>query len=154
MAHLDYFDSDAPSEKPKIVVDATDPAAVRPALAALQIAYWREAAQTYADGPGPALDIEWLYNPAGRTAWTIVPGLAGVVVMISTLMLGALTLVRERERGSWEALLATPIDAVDALVGKLAPYILVGAVQAAVVIGAARLLCALPVRGAVWALLA
>jgi len=151
---LDYFDPDAPPENPKIVVDATDPAAVRPALAALQIAYWRGAAQTYAGGPAPALDVEWLYNPAGRTAWTIVPGLAGVVVMISMLMLGALTLVRERERGSWETLLATPVEAVDALVGKLAPYLVVGAVQAAVVVGAARLLFALPVTGALWALLA
>jgi ABC-2 type transport system permease protein len=151
---LDYFDPDAPSEKPKIVVDATDPAAVRPALAALQIAYWRGAAQTYTEGPAPALEVEWLYNPAGRTAWTIVPGLAGVVVMISMLMLGALTLVRERERGSWETLLATPVEAVDALVGKLAPYLVVGTVQAAVVIGAARLLFALPVTGALWALLA
>ena len=151
---LDYSDPDAPSEKPKIVVDATDPAAVRPALAALQIAYWQGAAQTYAPGAGGAIDVEWLYNPAGRTAWTIVPGLAGVVVMISMLMLGALTLVRERERGSWETLLATPVDAVDALVGKLAPYILVGTVQATVVIGAARLLFAIPVTGALWALLA
>jgi ABC-2 type transport system permease protein len=69
-------------------------------------------------------------------------------------MLGALTLVRERERGSWETLLATPVDAVDALVGKLAPYVLIGAVQAAVVIGVARLLFALPVTGPLWALLA
>jgi len=151
---LDYFDPDAPSQKPKIVVDATDPAAVRPALAALQIAYWRGAAQIDAVGPRSAVDVEWLYNPGGRTAWTIVPGLAGVVVMISMLMLGALTLVRERERGSWETLLATPVDAVDALVGKLAPYVVVGTLQAAVVIGAARSLFALPVTGAVSALLA
>ena len=60
----------------------------------------------------------------GLTAWTIVPGLAGVVVMISTLMLGALTLVRERERGSWEMLLATPVDASDAMLGKLSPYVI------------------------------
>ena len=45
-------------------------------------------------------EVEWLYNPEGRTTWTIVPGLAGVVVMISMLLLGALTLVRERECGS------------------------------------------------------
>ncbi len=151
---LDYFDPDAPSQNPKIVVDATDPAAVRPALAALQIAYWRGAAQMDAVGPGPAVSVEWLYNPAGRTAWTIVPGLAGVVVMISMLMLGALTLVRERERGSWETLLATPVDAVDALLGKLAPYVVVGTLQAAVVIGTARPLFALPVTGALSALLA
>jgi ABC-2 type transport system permease protein len=150
---LDYADPDAPSERPKIVVDATDPAAVRPALAALQIAYWRGVAQLDALTAGPSVEVEWLYNPDSRTAWTIVPGLAGVVVMISMLMLGALTLVRERERGSWETLLATPVDALDALIGKLAPYMVVGGVQAAVVIGVAHLLFALPVTGALWALL-
>jgi ABC-2 type transport system permease protein len=94
----------------------------------------------------------WLYNPEGRTAWTIVPGLAGVVVMIS-MLLGALTLVRERERGSWETLLATPIDALDALVGKLSPYVALRSLQALVVIGAARILFDLPVTGSLWALL-
>jgi ABC-2 type transport system permease protein len=93
----DHSDGGAPPGEPKVVVDATDPAAVRPALAALQNAYWRHAAQLYAIGPVPSVSVEWLYNAEGRTAWTIVPGLAGVVVMISMLMLGALTLVRERE---------------------------------------------------------
>jgi ABC-2 type transport system permease protein len=146
-------DGGAPVGEPKIVVDATDPAAVRPALAALENVYWRHAAQLYAIGPVSAASVEWLYNPEGRTAWTIVPGLAGVIAMISMLMLGALTLVRERERGSWETLLATPVDAVDALIGKLWPYIIIGTVQAAVVICIARLLFNLPVTGNLWALL-
>ena len=110
-------DGKPPPERAKVIVDATDPGAVRPALAALENAYWQHTAQLYAIGPVPSVHVEWLYNPEGRTAWTIVPGLAGVIVMISTLMLGALTLVRERERGSWETLLATPVDAVDALMG-------------------------------------
>ena len=147
-------DGGAAIGEPKIVVDATDPAAVRPALAALENVYWRHAAQLYAIGPISTASVEWLFNPEGRTAWTIVPGLAGVIVMISMLMLGALTLVRERERGSWETLLATPVDAVDALIGKLSPYIIIGTVQAAVVIGFARLLFNLPVTGNLWALLA
>jgi ABC-2 type transport system permease protein len=126
---------------------------VRPALAALENVYWRHAAQLYAIGSVSAASVEWLYNPEGRTAWTIVPGLAGVIAMISMLMLGALTLVRERERGSWETLLATPVDAVDALIGKLWPYIFIGTVQAAVVICIARLLFNLPVTGNLWALL-
>jgi ABC-2 type transport system permease protein len=100
----EHSDRGAPLGEPQVVVDATDPAAVRPALAALDNAYWRHAGQLYAIGPVPSVRVEWLYNPDGRTAWTIVPGLAGVVVMISMLMLGALTLVRERERGSWETL--------------------------------------------------
>ena len=149
----EHSDGGAPPEEPKVVVDATDPAAVRPALAALENAYWRHAAQLYAIGPISSVSVEWLYNPEGRTAWTIVPGLAGVIVMISMLMLGALTLVRERERGSWETLLATPVDAVDALIGKLSPYIIIGTVQAALVICIARLLFNLPVTGDLWALL-
>jgi ABC-2 type transport system permease protein len=94
-----------------------------------------------------------LYNPEGKSSWAIAPGLAGVVVMISMLMLGALTLVREREQGSWESLLATPVDALDALVGKLSPYLLLGVAQAAIVILVAHALLEVPVRGAIAALL-
>jgi len=146
--------SDAPSGPPRVVVNAVDPAAVRPALAALETAYWRSVAELSSLAVATAVHVRWLHNPEGRTAWTIVPGLAGVVVMISMLMLGALTLVRERERGSWETLLATPVDAVDALVGKLAPYVVIGTVQAAVVIGLARVLFDLPATGDLTALLA
>jgi ABC-2 type transport system permease protein len=141
------------SQGAKIIVDATDPAAVRPALAALENEYWRQTAQLNAIGPLPSVNVEWLYNPEGRTTWTIVPGLAGVIVMISMLMLGALTLVRERERGSWETLLATPVDAVDALAGKLSPYVFIGTLQAGLVIWIARLLFDLPIRGDLFALL-
>ncbi len=136
------------------VVDATDPAAVRPALAALETAYWQRRAGSFPPDDSSAIDVDWLYNPDRRTAWTIVPGLVGVIVMISTLMLGALTLVRERENGSWEMLLAAPVDAIDALVGKLLPYIVIGAAQGAVVVGLARLLFDLPVTGGILALLA
>src|SRR5262245_6514875 len=143
---------DSLPRQPRIVVNALDPATVRPALAALERAYWRGVAEV-ALLPLADVDVRWLYNPEGRTAWTLVPGLAGVVVMISMLLLGALTLVRERERGSWEALLATPVDAVYALMGKLAPYVLIGTAQVAVVIGLARWLFDLPATGAVIALL-
>jgi ABC-2 type transport system permease protein len=149
-------DEEGPGNAPtraRVVVDATDPAAVRPALAALETAYWRKRATTVSLDDGAAIDVDWLYNPQRRTAWTIVPGLVGVIVMISMLMLGALTLVRERERGSWEALLATPVDALDALIGKLSPYVLIGAAQGAVVVGLAQLLFGLPVNGGIWALL-
>ena len=144
---------DGQPRRPRIVVNATDPAAVRPALAALESAYWRGVTEV-AFLPAADVDVRWLYNPEGRTAWTIVPGLAGVVVMISMLLLGALTLVRERERGSWETLLSTPVDAADALMGKLAPYVVIGTAQVGVVIGLARWLFDLPAAGAVTALLA
>jgi ABC-2 type transport system permease protein len=143
-----------PPVRARVVVDATDPGAVRPALAALETAYWQKRATTFSLDDRPSVDVDWLYNPQRRTAWTIVPGLVGVIVMISMLMLGALTLVRERERGSWESLLATPVDALDALVGKLSPYIVIGTVQGVVAVGLAQLLFDLPVRGGIWALLA
>jgi ABC-2 type transport system permease protein len=143
-----------PRVRARVVVDATDPGAVRPALAALETAYWQKRATAFSLDDRPSVDLDWLYNPQRRTAWTIVPGLVGVVVMISMLMLGALTLVRERERGSWESLLATPVDALDALVGKLSPYIVIGTVQGVVAVGLAQLLFDLPARGGIWALLA
>jgi ABC-type multidrug transport system permease subunit len=67
---------------------------------------------------------------------------------------GAPTLVRERERAIWEAFLATPVDALDALVGKLTPYVLIGTLQGAIVIAIARLLFALPPTVGLGALLA
>jgi len=141
------------STDPSVIVDASEPAAVRPALAALENSYLRHVAEAFAIGPVPGVKLDLLYNPSGKTQWTVVPGLVGVVVMITMLMLGALTLVRERERGSWESLLATPVEAIDALVGKLTPYIFVGVVQAAVVIWIARLLFDLPLDGDLVALL-
>jgi ABC-2 type transport system permease protein len=146
-------ETDQTTGDPSVIVDASDPETVRPALAALQTSYLRRVAETFAIGPIPDAKLVLLYNPDNRTAWAIVPGLVGVVVMISMLMLGALTLVRERERGSWEALLATPLSAIDALAGKLAPYILVGVLQAVLVIWVARLLFAMPLRGDLVALL-
>jgi ABC-2 type transport system permease protein len=134
--------------RPIIVADAADPATVRPALGALETALWRYIALL--SGPvrlaaPPSVDVIMLYNPEGRASWSITPGLAGVVVMISMLMMGALTLVRERERGTWEGLLATPVDALDALVGKLAPYVVLGVFQTAIVIYAGSMLFGLPV---------
>jgi ABC-2 type transport system permease protein len=153
VAPADDSDPNLISDDPTVIVDASDPAAVRPALAALESSYLRHVAEVFAVGQIPMAKLILLYNPKSRTAWMIVPGLVGVVLMITMLMLGALTLVRERERGSWETLLATPVDAVDALIGKLAPYIVVGVVQAAAVVSIARLLFDLPLRGDIAALL-
>ena len=144
---LDESSSAQALADPSIIVDASDPETVRPAVTALENTYLRYVAEIFAIGPVPKAKLVLLYNPMNEAAWAIVPGLVGVVVMISMLVLGALTLVRERERGSWEALLATPVHAVDALAGKLSPYILVGVVQAAMVVWISHLLFDLPVHG-------
>jgi ABC-2 type transport system permease protein len=145
---------DGGSGRARLIVDGSDPAAVRPAVAALEAAYWQRRAAAFSLDDRAPVDVDRLYNPEGRTAWTIVPGLTGVIVMISMLMLGALTLVREREQGQWETLLATPVGALDALIGKLSPYVAIGTAQGILVVALAQLLFELPARGAVWALLA
>ena len=138
----------------QIIADASDPTAVRPALLALQSALTRAAGQALTGMSATTIDVQWLYNPEQRSAWGIAPGLAGVVVMITMLMLGALTLVKEREQGSWTSLLATPITALEAMLGKLAPYLILAVLQAAAVIGVAHLWLQLPLRGDLGALLA
>lgn len=131
-----------------LIVDASDPAAVRPALMALQIAVWQNLNTTNA-----VVDVAWLYNEEGQGAWAIVPGLIGVIVMISTLLLAALSLVRERERGTWESLLSTPLTAMETLTGKLAPLLGFALLQTILVLLLSQLLFAVPLRGSLPALL-
>ncbi|MBV9723897.1 MAG: ABC transporter permease [Gammaproteobacteria bacterium] len=140
-------------EAPHLLADASDPITVRPAVAALGSALARGALRSLLPADTRVPSVQWLYNPDLRTAWFIAPGLVGVIVMITTLMLGALTVIREREQGSWEGLLATPVTAAEALLGKLSPYLLIAVVQAAIVLALARVLFGLPVLGSVNALL-
>lgn len=139
-----------------ITADASDPAETGPAVAVLETGVWRRIAETATASTGqkPEVKVDWLYDPEGHGAWRIAPGLIGVIVMISMLFLGALTLVRERERGSWETLLATPVRPAEALIGKLSPYLLIGLVQTLAMLGLIHLMFAVPTPPATWALLA
>jgi ABC-2 type transport system permease protein len=130
-----------------IAADASAPSAVRPAVGALQVALFSRIVTDFIPDSAGGIKVQWLYNPEGRTSWWLAPGLVGVVIMISMLMLAALTLVRDREQGSWEGLLATPVTAVEALIGKLAPYVILAMLQAVIVIGLARWLLNVPVLG-------
>jgi len=117
-----------------IIADSADPAEVRPALGVLQIGLWRNVAEVYAQDQAPEVSTVWLHDPKGENAWMIAPGLIGMIVMVTMLFLGALTLVREREHGSWETLLATPVRPSEALAGKLAPYLIIGLMQTALLL--------------------
>jgi ABC-2 type transport system permease protein len=143
----------SPGQPPSLAADASDPSAVRPAVATLEAAMLAEIVRSLFPEGQARSGVVWLYNPDARTAWSLAPGLVGVVVMITMLMLGALTLVREREQGSWEGLLATPVTALDALLGKLTPYVIVAVAQAAIVIALARVLFGMPTLGNVALLL-
>jgi ABC-2 type transport system permease protein len=137
----------------RVVVDAANAGLTATAVARIETAYWRTLAERSAD-PAPGLAIERLYNPQARSDWTFLPSLIGVTVMISMIMLGSLSLARERETGTWESLLAMPVRPVAVLAGKLLPYALIGTLQGALVLAAGVVLFDLPMRGSVAALLA
>jgi ABC-2 type transport system permease protein len=87
------------------------------------------------------------YNPEAITSYNIVPGLLGVILSMTLVMMTALGMARERERGTMESLLSTPVRPLEVMVGKLAPYVLVGAIQAVVILVLARLLFQVPMQG-------
>lgn len=87
------------------------------------------------------------YNPERRTAVFIVPGLLGVILTMTMMLMTALAIVRERERGTFEFLIATPIRRGEVMAGKILPYLLVGHVQVALVLGLGWSIFDVPVRG-------
>lgn len=92
------------------------------------------------------------YNPEGLTSYNIVPGLMGVILTMTMVMMTALGVTRELERGTMENLMAMPVQPLEVMVGKIAPYILVGYVQCAVIILGAVYLFDVPVLGSLWLL--
>ena len=147
VSDLTVKDDTAADNQVQIFVDDSDPQQALPALTTLEDGYLKDMAE--AQGTPVSFSVIHLYNPDNRHDWAVMPGIAGVVVMISMLLLGALSLVREREQGTWEALLATPVNAIEALLGKLAPYLLLGTLQAATVVLAGWLLFQIPVKASI-----
>ncbi len=135
--------------------DATDPVAAVNAVGALtQIA--RTALDAELTGPlaplrgrpdAIELRVHRRYNPEGLTEYNIVPGLIGVILTMTMVMMTALTVTRERERGTMENLLAMPVRPFEVMAGKVLPYIVVGYLQAATIIAAAKLLFHIPIIG-------
>jgi ABC-2 type transport system permease protein len=143
--------------RPAILIeaDATDPAATGNALGALP-AFLDNALQNDLKGPlsylaptnGPAsLRVHALYNPEGLTQLNIVPGLLGVVLTLTMVMITALAITRERESGTMENLLSMPTRPFEVMVGKIIPYILVGYIQISLLLLAARFFFHVPMIG-------
>ena len=138
-----------------VEADATDPAATSNALAALQqvsfSALDRDFSGPLAGSRGRASALEVRvhrrYNPEGITQYNIVPGLMGVVLTMTMVMMTAIAMTRERERGTMENLLATPVRPLEVMLGKIVPYILIGYVQVAVILVAAAFLFRVPMVG-------
>jgi ABC-2 type transport system permease protein len=139
-----------------VVADATDPSATGGAVAALEglssRVFDREltgaAASLAAGKPQPyEVRVHRRFNPAGETRLNIVPGLMGTILTLTMLIFTALSVTREIERGTMESLLAMPIRPVEIMLGKIAPYVMVGALQSALILGAARVLFGVPIIG-------
>lgn len=131
-----------------VEADASDPSATAGAFAALGGLAPGGAA------PGPQIVVQRRYNPEGITQWNIVPGLLGVILQMTMVMMTAMALTREIERGTMENLLAMPASGLEIMLGKITPYIGVAAVQVGVILIAARLLFGVPFAGSMVLLIA
>ncbi len=145
-----------------VAVDGTDPSASGNALAALQ-SLLAQALQHDATGVlaplharPPAIDlrVHRRYNPEGLSRYNIVPGLIGTILTMTMVMLTGLAMTRERERGTMENLLATPVRPLEVMVGKILPYVVLGYVQLGLIMAAAALLFEVPMNGSLVLLLA
>jgi ABC-2 type transport system permease protein len=144
-------------DRPTVLIeaDATDPAATGPALAALSAlaatVFDRDLVGPLAPlraRPGPVnFMIHAHYNPENITQYNVVPGLMGVVLTMTMVIITALAITRERERGTMENLLSTPVRPFEVMVGKIVPYITVGYVQVTLILLAARFIFNVPMLG-------
>ena len=144
-------------ERPVLLVeaDASDPTATGNAIAALQQISMNGLSR---DLSGPLAEMKPVlppvemrvhrrYNPEGVSAFNIVPGLIGTILTMTMVLMTGLAMTRERERGTFENLLATPALPIEVMTGKIVPYILIGLIQVSLIIGAALLLFEVPMQG-------
>lgn len=148
-------------EKPELLLDAdaTDSVAIAAATATLPTiaarAVSRDLPVTVANGPGAPMsfNVHARYNPEQITAYSIIPGLIGVVLTFSTLILTTIAITRERETGTMETLLALPLLPLEVMFGKIVPYIGLGYVQLITILFAATFAFGVPVQGSIVLLL-
>ena len=147
-------------DAPQVLIeaDATDPAVASGAISTVapvaERSLLREAGRTATpDGGGIDVVVHRRYNPEGVSQYNIVPGLLGVILQMTMVMMTSIALTREIERGTMENLLAMPATPFEIMMGKVLPYLVVGAVQVAVVLSAARLIFGVPFTGSLTLLL-
>jgi len=144
-------------ERPQLLIaaDATDPSATGNALSTLNQVL-KQALDRELTGPLATLKSKELpidlrvqrrYNPEGITRYNIVPGLMGVILTMTMIMMTSLAMTRERERGTMENLLATPVRPIEVMAGKIAPFIIVGYLQVTLILTAAKLIFGVPIVG-------
>lgn len=149
-------------ERPALLVeaDATDPTAAGSAISALN-GFTQSVIEKELTGPlvplagVPApfdVEVHRLYNPEGITHYNVVPGLMGVILTMTMVMMTGLAITRERERGTMENLLAMPSTPIEVMTGKLIPYIGIGLIQSSIILLAARYVFHVPFFGNIGAI--
>lgn len=143
--------------QPSILVaaDAADPTAISGPAAAMSGIIETAIRETLRGplmslsptGPPVSVIVHRHYNPAGQTSTNIVPGLLAIIMSMTMVLITAVAIVREREKGTMETLLATPVLPAEVMLGKILPYVFVGYVQTAVFLVAARVLFNVPFEG-------
>ena len=144
-------------DNPRILVeaDASDPAATGGAVAALaqlpQYALVHDLKGSVAPAAAPVQPFQVIvqrrYNPENITSYNIVPGLMATILTMTLVMMTALAVTRETERGTMEMLLSTPVRPLEVMIGKLTPYVVVGVIQALIILVMARLMFGVPLEG-------
>ena len=134
-----------------VAADATDPVAAGSALSSLGVLVQTALSHDLYTGDPPVMPFEIRaharYNPAASSRLNIVPGLVGTILTMTMLIFTALSVTREIERGTMESLLSMPITPVEVMLGKIVPYILVGFLQAALILGIGVFVFGVPVLG-------
>lgn len=130
-------------EAAQVLVDASDPLVLATARTLASMPRNEGVA------PAPLFEIRALYNPERRSAVFVVPGLIGVILTMTMVLFTGAAIVRERERGNLELLIATPVSRAELMVGKVLPYVLIGLAQVALILALGVALFDVPIRGAV-----
>jgi ABC-2 type transport system permease protein len=144
------------SSTAQLLVDASDPTTSQNAIAAAQLVGQRKNLEILTalsptplrtETPPVDIRVRPLYNPALKSSIFIVPGIIGMILSITMMIITSMSVVREREQGTLEQLIVTPITRGEIMIGKMAPYVLVGYVQLTAVLTLGHFIFDVPIRG-------
>jgi ABC-2 type transport system permease protein len=142
----------ATAERPaaQLLVDATDPILLATARGLLELDLLNPLRRPPAAKRLQTFEVRAFYNPERRSAVQIVPGLIGVILTLTMSLFTAVAIVRERERGTLEFLINTPVRRSELMIGKIIPYIVIGLIQVSIVLALGYYLFRVPIRGSLF----
>jgi ABC-2 type transport system permease protein len=131
------------------IVDGSDPM-IAAAIKGLRNMPLTELFRQSTNRKTPTFEVSLFFNPEQRSEINIVPGLVGVILTMTMIMFTSAAIVREQERGNMEMLITTPVRPIELMLGKIVPYIFIGLVQVAIILGLGHLLFHVPINGGLW----